>query len=226
MVIRVSTAVSEKVMNATVGKVSGGALSVGTGVAGAVIGSAGLWLQSSIAPQLSTAATVTTSCANSAIFNSGGYNFMARSMSPSDRDIKSIDDFFTAFGYSVQRYEDLSSLMKSVPFSKNKGNGGQSFYIQTRGAIVKSAHALAATQMAQMLDGGIRLWKGKIGVSGGGSPGAKNFSSVSIHDDGHYWKARAEAEEKYTKIQNDEVERIRNEKYKFNEDLGIFEVKK
>ena len=178
--------------------------------AGMFIGSAGAALQSAINPSVSAAAVGTSGGSNSGVFNSGGYNFQARAFSPSARDIKTIDDFFTAFGYSKKQYRDLQGVMSSLPFKNNIGNGGQSFYIQTAGAIVIGSHKLAAEQMRNMLDGGIRFWKDEIGTAPAAKKGEKRH--ISFHDDEKYFAAREKREAELEEQREKDLKELRKQR--------------
>lgn len=128
----------------------------------AVAGSAAGWLTNNvfsltdalnnfISPQIITPAPRNTGSALAG-FLLNEYDFKFMVFAPSNDDLQGIDDFFTSYGYRVDRFQ-VPKLNVKTPFT----------FVKTRDAQVTSSVREAAEQMAAMLNAGCKFWQSEIG---------------------------------------------------------------
>lgn len=91
-------------------------------------------------------------------YKTGAYNFSAIICSPTKRDIETIDSFFTAYGYRVDRF-----MTPKIDFGQNKG-GKNCFYLKTGDSCCKSSVREAQIQLDAMCQAGTRFWQNEIGA--------------------------------------------------------------
>lgn len=82
----------------------------------------------------------------------GDYKIQFKILGPSFTDLQAIDNFFTAYGYRVDRFDNVNLCIKD-DFT----------FIKTKNCNVSSSVLRAAQQMKMMLDAGTTFWKNEIG---------------------------------------------------------------
>src|SRR5699024_4680668 len=120
-------------------------------VGGTLAGVATDWLSQYFTPKYDVNLQ-NTNAFSLASYLTGGYNFYVKILAPTNDDIMAIDDFFTAYGYRIDRFINPDLGAREV-FT----------YIKTRDANVKSHVYNAAEQMRALLNNGCRFWNGGIG---------------------------------------------------------------
>src|SRR5699024_1143830 len=105
------------------------------GVGGSLVGVASDWLSNFFNPKTDVNLQSTNNASLSS-YLTGGFNFYVKYLAPTDDDIRAIDDFFTAYGYRVDRF-----------MKPNLGLRSDFTYVKTRSAVVKSSVWQAQEQM-------------------------------------------------------------------------------